>query len=303
MRTTSKSASVEPRACWNGRWYTTGPTSQSRSACRPSDRSRRGRQAQPHRRGAEDRGLAPASAGQVVLLVEDQQAEARPHLVHVDVRAVVGRHRDRADVERRVADDAGVVAERRQDPPVPLVHQVAHGRDDQRRHLRLGHRGQGHLRLAGAGGHDDLPPPARPHPGGERLRLLGPRLRQIPSSATTPGPAPAAIVKPPARIAGSAPPASRRSESRRTATPRRGRPTSTRNPPSQVETQDLASLRGAAPSTGASRGRTKGQLVSVVHHRHRLDHISDGCFASASRDRRMSYAPCETSDWVPWLRL
>jgi hypothetical protein len=153
--------------------------SQSRSACRPSDRCGRRGQPQAHRHGAENRRLAPAPARQVVLLVEDQQAEARAHLVHVDIRAVVGGHRDRADVEGRIPDDPGVIPERRENPPMPLVHQVPHGRHDERRHAGFGHRGKGDFGLAGPGRHDDLPAPAPADPGVERLLLLGPGLGQV----------------------------------------------------------------------------------------------------------------------------
>ena len=140
---------------------------------------RRGGQAQPHRRGAENRRLAPAFARQMMLLVEDQQPEARSHLVHVDVRAVVGGHGDRPDIEGVVADDPGIIAERRQNPPMPLIHQIAHGRHDQGRDLRLGHRGKGDFRLAGPSRHDDLPATAALNPRCERLPLLRPKLRQI----------------------------------------------------------------------------------------------------------------------------
>jgi hypothetical protein len=88
-------------------------------------------------------------------------------------------YRDRPDVERGIAHDPRVVAEGGQNPPVPLVHQVAHGRHHQGRHLRAGHGGERHLRLARARRHDDLPAPAGLQPGVEGLPLLRPQRRQI----------------------------------------------------------------------------------------------------------------------------
>jgi len=115
-----------------------------------------------------------------MLLVEDQQpeAEARAYPRHVDVGAVVRRDRDGLEIHQSVADDAGVVAQRRQDAAVPLVHQIANGRDHERGDLRPRHDRKGHLRLARSRGHDDLAATAGLFPGGRRLRLVRTQLRQ-----------------------------------------------------------------------------------------------------------------------------
>ena len=72
-------------------------------------------------------------AGQVVALVEDEQAEAVAPAFEVDVGRVVGGDGQRLDVVVAAAEQADRDAERRRQLAVPLVQQVDRRRDDQGR--------------------------------------------------------------------------------------------------------------------------------------------------------------------------
>ena len=110
----------------------------------------------------------------MVALVENQQAELVAEPLRMDAGAVVGGDRHRPDAKDVVADDPRIVAQPLQDPAVPLVHQVAHGRDDQRARGRRGHDRQRHFGLARAGGHDHASPSGR-LPRVDRGLLLRPQ--------------------------------------------------------------------------------------------------------------------------------
>ena len=94
---------------------------------------RRGGQSQAEWRQAADRGHRVRRAGQVVALVEDEQAEAIAPAFHMDVRRVVGGHRERLDVVIAAAHQADGAAEGLRQFPVPLVQQVDCRRDYERR--------------------------------------------------------------------------------------------------------------------------------------------------------------------------
>ena len=136
-----------------------GPTSSSSSASRPSARS--GVAVRPRRNGArrEPRGERVRRAGQVMALVEDDEAEARAEVLHVQVRGVVGRDGERLDVVIAAADDADRHAEGRAQEVVPLPHEVERRRDDERAAPHGVDRQDRDVRLAGAGRqHDDAAP-------------------------------------------------------------------------------------------------------------------------------------------------
>ena len=84
----------------------------------------------------------------------------------MQVRRVVGRHRERRDVVLAAADDADRDAERRAQQVVPLAHEIERRRDDQRAAPLVVDRQAGDVGLARAGRqHDDaaaLRAPARP---------------------------------------------------------------------------------------------------------------------------------------------
>ena len=118
-----------------------------------------------------------------------------------------------------------------EDPPMPLVHQVADRCDDQRGRARFGHRRQGDLRLARAGGHDDLAAAIGLPPRVQRRGLLGPEGRQI---HLRPAPRAAARERRSAkrrRTAASKCRARRHSAAHQPATRSRGRPMSRRRIP------------------------------------------------------------------------
>ena len=75
--------------------------------------------------------------GQVVALVEDEQAELVPEPVDVLIGRVVGRDRQRLDVVVAAAEQPDLDAEGERQLVVPLVHQVDRRRDDQARPLGL----------------------------------------------------------------------------------------------------------------------------------------------------------------------
>ncbi len=110
--------------------------------------------------------------------VEDQQTKHLAQPLHVNAGAVVSRHRDRSHAIRVVADDPGVEAQALQDPAMPLIHQVAHRRDDQRADRRLLHDRQRDLRFAGPSRHHD-DPLLRCHPTGHSRRLVGSQCVQF----------------------------------------------------------------------------------------------------------------------------
>jgi len=121
---------------------------------------RRGRETNSQRSGRENRRLSSAGTRQVVFLVENKQAETLADVSHVNVSTIVGGYADGSGGILVVANNACVVAQASKNPPVPLVHQVSHRRDDERRCWRLDHCHQGHFCLAGACGHNYLSAPA-----------------------------------------------------------------------------------------------------------------------------------------------
>ena len=89
------------------------------------------RQAEPERGQGEHGRLAVGRAGQVVALVEDDQAEPVAEPAHVQVGRVVSRDGQGLDVVLAAADQADLGAEGQRQLVVPLVHQVDRRRDDQ----------------------------------------------------------------------------------------------------------------------------------------------------------------------------
>jgi AmiR/NasT family two-component response regulator len=68
----------------------------------------------------------------VVALVEDDQAEARADVLHVQVRRVVGGDGERLHAVLAAADDAHRHVKRTAQEVVPLAHQIERGRHHQR---------------------------------------------------------------------------------------------------------------------------------------------------------------------------
>ncbi len=133
---------------------------------------RRGGEAQTLGSGAVQGGGTRRSTGEVMALVEDQQAESVSEPVHVQGGAVVGGHGDRPDAGQAVAEDPGVVSQSLANAAPPLVHQIANGGDDERGDRHVGQDLQGDLRLAGPGRHDDDALPLG-KPGGAGFFLFG----------------------------------------------------------------------------------------------------------------------------------
>ena len=119
-----------------------------------------------HRRARRQRVGRP---GQVMALVEHQQAEAVAQVLHVQVGRVVRRDGQRLDRVFAAADEADRHAEAGPKHVVPLADQVQRRRQHQRAAAAIVDGQAGDVGLAGAGGqHDDAPPLGRP-PGGQRL--------------------------------------------------------------------------------------------------------------------------------------
>ena len=139
-----------------------GRSSSSRSACRPSLRSSVA--VSPSRMGAADMRAASRRSGPGRWWHSSKTTSPKrlPSFSMWMQADVVGGDRHGPHAEDVVADDAGVVAQPFEDPPVPLVHQVANRRRRPACGGRPGHDRQGHLGLAGPGGHHDQPAARRP---------------------------------------------------------------------------------------------------------------------------------------------
>jgi len=113
-------------------------------------------------------------------LVEDDQAEAIPPLLHVKIGAVIGRYRQIADfVVPASQEPHRNLGEGLTQQVVPLVHQL-----DGRRHHQSGtpdatDRHDAHQRLSGAGGQNGDSPVAAPGPGLDRRGLIFARGRLL----------------------------------------------------------------------------------------------------------------------------
>src|SRR6185312_5653830 len=77
-----------------------------------------------------------------------------------------------------VADDPGVIAQPFGNAPMPLVHQVSNGRDNERGDGRARHQRERHFGLARSSGHDDAPA-SRVVPASDSPRLIGAKLSEI----------------------------------------------------------------------------------------------------------------------------
>ena len=112
----------------------------------------------------------------MVALVEDHEAEARAEVLHVQVRRVVGRDRERLDVVLAAADDADRAAEGGAEQVVPLADEIERRRDDERAAPLVVDGQERDVGLAGARRQDDDAAAAMRAPRRERLGLVRPRL-------------------------------------------------------------------------------------------------------------------------------
>ena len=132
----------------------------------------------PSRNGATARSCRErvGRAGQVVTLVEHHQPELVAEVLHVQVRRVVRRDRERSHVVLAAAHDAdlrpNVVAQQ----VVPLAHEIEVGASTSVLRRRSSIARQRHLGLSRAGGEHHHAAVLVGLPGGERLGLIGPRL-------------------------------------------------------------------------------------------------------------------------------
>ncbi len=101
------------------------------------------------------------------------QAEAVAEPLHVQVRRVVGGHRDVEHLVVAAADDADRHAERRREHVVPLAQEVERRHHHQRAALPREDGERGHVGLAGAGGEHHHAAEAVPAPRLQRLALVG----------------------------------------------------------------------------------------------------------------------------------
>src|SRR5262249_59691335 len=99
-------------------------------------------------------------------------------LLHVDPRTVVGGDREGPDLAGAVADPTRIEAEPLTQAPLPLVHEVAQRRHDERRDAMTRDDRKGDLGLARPGGLDDHAPASSLFPGSDRRFLIRTQWRQ-----------------------------------------------------------------------------------------------------------------------------
>jgi hypothetical protein len=112
----------------------------------------------------------------VVTLVEHDQAEPRPQVLHVQVGRIVGGDRQGPDAVFSAADDADFRVEARPEKIEPLPDQIQSGRDHERAAFSICDRHDRYVALAGAGGQHDHATAASTEPRPQRLALKGTRL-------------------------------------------------------------------------------------------------------------------------------
>src|SRR5262249_46631245 len=133
---------------------------------------RRGGEAEAEGGEACARGQGVRAAREMMALVEDDEAEARPEVLHVEVRGVVRRHCDGLDVVLAAADEADGDAEGGAQEVVPLADEVERRRDDECGAALVVDRHNGDVALSGTRRQYDDTAPARRAPRGQRLRLI-----------------------------------------------------------------------------------------------------------------------------------
>jgi hypothetical protein len=112
----------------------------------------------------------------MVAFVEHHQAEARPHVIHVQKRRVVRGDGERAQVVLPSPHEPDRAAKREREEVVPLPHEIERGGDDQGVTTFVVDREHREVTLAGARREYDDPAPARSLPRGDGLGLVRARL-------------------------------------------------------------------------------------------------------------------------------
>ena len=137
---------------------------------------RRGRQ--PQTKGGEARTGREGvrRAGQVVALVEDDEAKARAEVLHVKERGIVRRYGDRLHVVFPAPDEANRAAEGGAEQVEPLTDQIEGRRDDEGAPPLVVYGEDRDVALAGTRRQDDDAATAVRAPRRERFGLVGARV-------------------------------------------------------------------------------------------------------------------------------